>query len=164
MVDSFNAHPLSDLDPHLEPLRPLLGKTYRGVFKNSSPEHPIVDIQSWERALNGKAVRLLHSVNEGAYGGETIFRWDDQRQKVTYHYFTTDGFMTVGTVDFQDGKIISHEVVVGSASGVKEVRGISEIIPPDLFKVTTEYLKADTWQVGREVIYHYDYNFRVVFK
>jgi len=164
MVDSFNAHPLADLDPHLEPLRPLLGKTYRGAFKNSSPEHPIIDVQFWERALNGKAVRLLHSVNEGAYGGETIFRWDDQRQKVTYHYFTTDGFMTVGTVDFHDGKIISHEVVVGSASGVKEVRGISEVIQPDLLKVTTEYLKADTWQVGREVIYHHDYNSRVVFK
>ncbi|HKX63568.1 MAG TPA: hypothetical protein VJS65_17050, partial [Verrucomicrobiae bacterium] len=40
------------LDPHLEPLRPLLGKTWRGPFKNSKPEKPVVDIMRWERALN----------------------------------------------------------------------------------------------------------------
>ena len=81
------------LEPQLEPLRPLLDKTWKGAFKNSTPEKPIVDVMRWERALNGKAVRVLHSVNEGAYGGETIFRWDDKNQVVTYHYFTTAGFM-----------------------------------------------------------------------
>ena len=164
MVENFNPHSPTNLDPHLEPLRPLIGKIYRGVFKNSSPDHPIVDVQSWERALNGKAVRLLHSVNEGQYGGETIFRWDEQAQKVTYHYFTTDGFMTIGGVDFEDGRIISHEVVAGAAGGVTEVRGTSEIVPGDLLKVTTEYLKAGAWQIGREVIYHRDENARVLFR
>ena len=61
------------LDPKLEPLRPLLDKTWKGAFRNSKPEKPIVDTMRWERALNGKAVRVLHSVNDGAYGGETIF-------------------------------------------------------------------------------------------
>ena len=54
------------LDTHLEPLRPLLGKTWRGEFKNSTPEKPIVDVSRWERILNGKAVRVMHSINEGA--------------------------------------------------------------------------------------------------
>ena len=70
------------LSPQLEPLRPLLEKTWKGEFKNSKPDQPVVDGMRWERALNGKAVRVLHSVNEGSYGGETIFMWDGKKQEV----------------------------------------------------------------------------------
>ena len=55
----------ASLDEHLEPLRPFLGKTWKGHFQNSTPEKPLVDVSRWERALNGKAVRILHSINGG---------------------------------------------------------------------------------------------------
>ena len=48
------------LDEHLEPFRSVLGKTWKGHFKNSTPERPQVDVARWERALNGKAIRILH--------------------------------------------------------------------------------------------------------
>jgi hypothetical protein len=152
------------LDPRLEPLRPFLGKTWKGEFKSSTPEKPLVDIMRWERALNGKAVRVLHSLNEGAYGGETIFRWDEKQQTVTYHYFTTAGFMTVGSVSFKDGKLITHEVVAGSSGGVTEVRGESELLPDGGLRVKTEHLKDGRWQPGREVTYKEDATAKVVFK
>ena len=108
----------------------------------------------WERALNGKAVRVLHSVNDGAYGGETLIRWDDQKQAVCYHYFTTAGFMTTGTMRFQDGKVITHEVVTGSPpGGTTEVRGTSELRPGGEFHVKTEHRKQGEWAPGREVTY-----------
>jgi hypothetical protein len=56
------------LNSHLEPLRPLLEKTWIGTFKDSKPAKSTVDVQKWERALNGQAIRLLHSINDGAYG------------------------------------------------------------------------------------------------
>ena len=152
------------VDPHLEPLRPLLGKTWKGVFKNSKPDKPTVDIMRWERGLNGKAVRVLHSINDGAYGGETIFMWDEKKQAVTYHYFTTAGFMTVGTLSSKGGKLITHEVVSGSAGGVTEVRGTSELLPGGAFCVKTEYLKEGKWEPGREVVYTEDPTAEVVFK
>lgn len=152
------------LAPQLEPLRPLLDKTWKGVFKNSTSEKPIVDINRWERALNGRAVRVLHSVNDGAYGGETIFMWDEKKQVVTYHYFTTAGFMTVGSMSFKDGKLITHEVVVGSVSGVTEVRGTSELLPDGVFRVKTEHLKDGEWRLGREVTYNQDPAAKVIFK
>src|SRR5262245_61182007 len=46
----------SSLDSHLEPLRSLLGKTWKGAFKDSKPEKPTVDVSRWERILNGKAI------------------------------------------------------------------------------------------------------------
>ena len=152
------------IDPNLEPLRPLLGKTCKGEFKNSKPDKPTVDIMRWERGLNGKAVRVLHSINDGAYGGETLFMWDEKKQAVTYHYFTTAGFMTVGTLSSKDGKLITHEVVSGSAGGVTEVRGTSELLPGGAFRVKTEHLKDGKWEPGREVVYTEDSTAKVVFK
>ncbi len=155
---------LPSLAPQLEPLRPLLDKTWKGEFENSKPEKPIVDVARWERALNGKAVRVLHSVNDGVYGGETIFIWDEKKKVVTYHYFTTAGFMTVGSLSFKDGKLITHELVAGSAGGVTEVRGTSELLPSGALYLKTEQLKDGEWQPGREVTYKQDPDAKVVFK
>ena len=48
---------LAEPNPHFEPLKPLLGKTWRGVFPNSKPDKPVVDVSRFELALNGQAVR-----------------------------------------------------------------------------------------------------------
>jgi hypothetical protein len=154
----------NSLDPHLEAFRPLIGKTWKGAFSNSTPEKPVADVMRWERALNGKAVRVLHSINDGAYGGETIFMWDEKQQTVGYHYFSTAGFITVGTLKFQDGKWITNEVVSGSSGGVTEVRGTSELLPDGAFHVKTEHLKDGKWDVGHEVKYGQDAAAKVVFK
>src|SRR5277367_4106973 len=74
------------INPHLAPLQPLLGKTWKGTFKNSKPDHPVIDVAHWERALNGQAVRQVHSINSGVYGGETMFVWDEKKQAVAYYY------------------------------------------------------------------------------
>jgi hypothetical protein len=154
----------SSLDSHLEPLRPLLDKTWKGTFKDSKPDKPTVDVARWERALNGKAVRLLHSINDGGYGGETIIIWDEKQKSVVYYYFTTVGYMTTGTMIFKDGKTITSEKVSGSAGGISEVRATSEILPDGGFHVNAEYLKDDKWTPGHEVTYREDASAKVVFK
>jgi hypothetical protein len=166
-VTRISAGETASLQPELEAMRPLLGKTWRGEFKNSTPEKPVADVVRWERALNGKAVRSLHSVNDGTYGGETIYRWDADKKAVTYHYFTTAGFMTTGTISFKEGKFITHEVVssdTGGAGGVKEVRSTSELLADGTFRVKTEHLKDGEWKPGRETIYKEDASAKVVFK
>ena len=152
------------LDPHLEPLRPWLGKTWKGEFKNSTPDKPVVDVARWERALNGKAIRVLHSINDGVYGGESLVMWDEEKKAVTYHYFTTAGFRTTGTMTFKDGKVLSHEKVTGSANGVTEVRGTHELRSDGTLYVKTEYLKNGEWTPGREATYQEDSKATVVFK
>ena len=152
------------LNAHFEPLRPLLGKTFKGTFKDSKPDKPVVDVARWERAMNGQAVRLLHSINDGVYGGETLFIWDSKKQSVVYYYFTTVGYLTTGTMQVKDGKILTHEEVQGEAGGVKEVRGMSEILPGGKFHVKAEYLKDGQWVLGHEVTYEEDPAGKVVFK
>ena len=152
------------LDSRLEPLRPFLEKTWKGQFKNSTPEKPVVDIARWERALNGKAVRITHSINNGSYGGESIVMWDEKKQAVGYHYFTTAGFMTAGMMTFTNSKILTHEVVTGNPGGVAEVKGTTEMRSDGTFVVKTEQLKNGEWAPGRETTYREDASAKVVFK
>lgn len=152
------------LAPQLEPLRPYLGKTWRGEFKNSTPEKPVVDIARWERALNGQAVRILHSINRGEYGGESIVTWDADKKSLVYHYFTTAGFMTVGTMTVVEGRLVSHEKVAGEAGGVTEVRATQEILADGTLRTQSEYLKAGAWEPGHSAIYREDPKAEVVFK
>ncbi len=54
-----------ELSNHLKPFEPYIGKTFKGEFSNSTKEQPVFDISYWERILNGMAIKITHSVNEG---------------------------------------------------------------------------------------------------
>lgn len=152
------------LDPHLEPLRPFLNKTYRGVFKNSTPEKPLVDVMRMERVMNGKAIRSMHSLNEGEYGGETLIYWDEEKKAVAFFYLTTGGFRTEGTLDVAPGKYSSIEEVKGNANGISKVRGTSEIKSDGTILVVAEYFANEKWVPGRETVYKEDPSAKIIFK
>jgi len=162
-VDGLAAEKAS-LDEHLEPLRPFLGKTWKGHFQNSTPEKPQVDVARWERALNGKAVRVLQSVNDGVYGGESIIVWDEKKKSLVFYYFTAAGFNTTGTLTVNEGKFTNHEVVTGSAEGVTEVRATGEVRADGTTHSKSEYLKEGKWGPGHEVNYKEDPKAEVIFK
>jgi len=152
------------LNTHMEPFRPFLEKTYKGTFKGSKPEKPTVDVQRWERALNGQAVRVTHSINDGIYGGETLFVWDEKKKSVVYYYFTTEEYMTTGTISFSNTNWVAHETVAGDSGGVTEVRSTCELLPDGGLHVKAEYLKNGEWAPGHEVTYHEDPAAKVTFK
>jgi len=166
VVSNVAAADSPTLDPHLEPLRPLLEKTWKQVSesKPGSTNQPAIDVARWERALNGKAVRILHSINDGVYGGESIVMWDAAKQTVSYHYFTTATFSTQGTMTFKEGKIITREVISGNAGGITEVRGEFELRSDGTYHVKAEHLKDGKWSPGREATYREDATAKVVFK
>ena len=152
------------LAEQLKPLQPFIGKTWRGEFKNSTPDKPVVDVSRWERALNGQAVRVLHSINNGEYGGETIIFWDKQKQSLVYYYFTTAGFFTHGSFKLEQGKFISHEYVTGNAEGVTEVKATGEMTPDGKMISTSQYFKNGEWVEGHSAVYIEDSTAQVVFK
>lgn len=117
------------LSTHLNPLASHLGKTYKGEFASSTPEKPIYDIARWERALKGKAVRIVHSINNGEYGGESIVMWDPAKKTLVSWYFSTAGFFTKATVRIEKNKLISHEKVTGNQNAITEVKSTSEFLP-----------------------------------
>lgn len=146
---SFGAEP----SPRFKPLMPMLNKTWRGEMPARPGAKPAVDVQRWELALNGKAVRILHSIDDGAYGGESLLVWDEAKQSLVFFYFTTAGFYTTGTAREENGALVTVETVTGSANGVTEVRGTTRLLPDGRLHVKTEYLKGSTWTEGRDMRY-----------
>jgi len=140
------------LDEHLKEFAPFVGKTWRGEFKSSTKEKPLFDVSRWEVALKGKAVRTVHSVNDGTYGGESIVMWDPGEKSLVSFYFTTAGFFTEATIEFKDGKMFAREVVRGQQPGVSEVESVTEIVGGQM-RVKSRYLKDGKWVDGRETTY-----------
>lgn len=148
----------------LESFRPFLGKTYKGELAESTPEKPVVDISRWERALNGRAVRNLHSLNNGEYGGETIIFYDKNKKSLVYYYFTTAGFFTHGTMNFEDKTITSHEFVEGNENGITEVKSMVTIQEDGRLHNKSMYLKNGEWIDGHEATYEEAPDAEIIFK
>ncbi len=166
MLSAFTgaAFAQDDLAEPLKAFKPYLGKTWKGEFANSTPKKPIFDVSRWERALNGQAIRILHSINNGEYGGESIIFWDKQKASLVFYYFTTAGFFTTGTTKFEDGKMISHEYVTGNQDGVTEVKSIGELTADGKLLSKSQYLQKGKWVQGHEATYVEDSTAQVVFK
>jgi hypothetical protein len=143
----------ADMNPHLQPLAHLVGKTWRGTVSPPGAAKPAVDVSRFELALNGQAVRNRHSIDDGAYGGETFIVWEEARQSLVYFYFTTAGFYTTGTMKVKDGVLTSHETVKGSAGGISEVEATHRLLPDGRLHVKSRYLKNGRWEDGRETYY-----------
>ena len=150
----------NDASAHLKPFAPFLGKTWKGLV---DPDKRTYDVARWELALSGQAIRIRHSVGDGAYGGETVVMWDKERAGLVYYYFTTAGFYTNGTMRFDDdGRLQSRETVAGDAGGVTEVRGTQEILPDGRLSVKTRMLRNGEWEDRGEVIYVEDATAKIV--
>lgn len=164
LTGAFMSSASESLDPQLEVFRPFLGKTWKGTFANSTPEKPMIDVARYERAMNGKAVRVMHSVNNGDYGGETLIYWNAEAKKIGYFYLTTAGFRTEGFLTIEKDGFSALEEVKGSANGITQVRSSSKLVAPGKYKVVAEYLQNDKWVPGRETDYVEDSKAKVIFK
>ena len=121
---SDNPERIHDLSNHLKDLDPFIGKTFKGIFSNSSSEKPNINIKQWDRALNGNAVRITHSVNNGEYGGERLILWDPEKESLISWYFSTAGIISNSVVEIEKNKLISIEDVSNNDNGILKIKTI----------------------------------------
>lgn len=153
-----------DLIEQLQPFRPYLNKTWKSQPSANGQEKPMVDVSRWERAMNGQAIRVLHSVNDGEYGGETIIMWDLQKKSLVFFYFTTAGFYTQGTMTFENNKVTSHEYVTGNKNNITEVKSVSEFMADGTLKNQAYYFHNGKWEDGHSFTYIENPSAKVLFK
>ena len=152
------------LSEHLKPFSSYVGKTFKGKFAHSTKKKPAYDISRWERALNGNAIRILHSVNNGEYGGESIIMWDSERESLASWYFTTAGFYTTSTFEFDGKRLISLEDVSGNQNGITKVKTIIQLLPDGKLQNRSKYFMNNVWVDGHEIYYQEAPDAKVVFK
>ncbi len=149
-------------DPHLAPLAPFVGKTWKGNLAGPAAGTPVWDVSRWEWALKGKAARNFHATNGGEYGGETLVVWDEEKKSLVYFYFTTAGHYTTGTMTVDNGKYQAHERVVGNQRGVTEIRSTGEVLASGKLRVRAEMLRDGEWHLAFEAEYAEDSSAKVV--
>jgi hypothetical protein len=133
-----------DFSPELQIFSKFIG-TWESTFEMMDGNPSVVDVAVWERALNGKAIRSLHSINEGMYGGEMIMTWDRNVDSLVFYYFTTADFYTSGTIEVVDeNSFIAYEDVNGSKDGITKVKSTSTL-KGNVIIVITSYLKNGQW-------------------
>ena len=101
------------------PFEHLMGKTWRGT--GTGPDRA-EDIQRWEWAVGGHAIRVVHSVNGGAYAGETLIFRDRDSGDYVFHYFTTGGFHTTGTMKVTGPGAFEVDEAVHGVDGLERIR------------------------------------------
>jgi hypothetical protein len=163
-ITSFSVFGQQALIDELKLFAPFIGKTYQGEFSDSTPDKRVIDVNHWQRVLNGAAVKLTHSLNNGEYGGETMFIWNKKLQKIEFYYFTTAGFYTQGTAKFDGEMLVSHEFVTGQTDGISEVKSTMALLPSGELKVDSHYLKNGQWVQGHQVVYQENPDAALIFK
>lgn len=135
--------------------QPYLG-TWESEFPPAKDGSKVVDVSLWQRALNGKALRTLHSINDGVYGGESLIFWDKKKQKLVFYYFTTADFMTSGEIEIlSDNSFAAYEDVSGDSAmsqGISKVKSVSTLSKKQL-TVETSYLKNGQWTEPKARVY-----------
>ncbi|QDP02891.1 hypothetical protein FNC98_03415 [Thalassotalea sp. PS06] len=141
-----------ELHPKLAMFKPYLGGWQSDMGKNQQGEQ-MTDVSVWQRALNGNALRTLHSINDGAYGGESLIFWDESEKKVKFYYFTTASFYTSGWMEITgDNEFTAYEDVSGSEQGITQVKSTSEL-SENKITVSTSYLKNGEWTKPQMRVY-----------
>jgi hypothetical protein len=137
--ESASQDPLAMFDP-------LVGKTWKGEGAAGEVGGK-TDIITWERIMGGKAVQSTHSIDDGEYGGVTVFFYDPSEKTVLFHYFTTANFHSTGTVEQADnGDIVAVETIHG-LDNLPEVRGRIVFIDGG-WETRASYLKDGAWVEG----------------
>lgn len=115
----------------------------------------MIDRSSWSRALNGQAIKTVHSINDGEYGGETMIFWDQKQEKIAYYYFTTAGFYTHGTMTYNPAtqSLEALENVENNAQGITQVRSHSVLDKSGKLEISSEYLQNGKWVKGHGALY-----------
>ncbi|MCV6622152.1 MAG: hypothetical protein OIF51_10430 [Cellvibrionaceae bacterium] len=148
LTASMNAAAEIKLDAKLEPFRAFIG-TWQAPMNWGKDKGTVLDVAHWQVALNGKALKTVHSVNDGDYGGESFIFWDKKTKSYKSFYFTTADFYTEATIKLEgENKFSVLEKVASSgdglSSGITEVKSVSEIKDGKLL-VSTSYLKSGQW-------------------
>ena len=133
-----------------EPMAPFAkfaGKTLRG--EGTGPDGvAVVDIAKWEYILGGRAFQSTHRLENGAYGGRTIFFYDEGAKKYIFHYFTTAGFHTTGEATLTENGFKATEKVNGHPT-YAEVHS-EMVLDGDVIRVMSSHVTHDGKQSEAE--------------
>ncbi|MDX1418322.1 MAG: hypothetical protein R3181_00025 [Rubricoccaceae bacterium] len=145
--------------PELERLAWLVGTWVGSVDLGEDRQAHDVSTFSW--AVGGHALRNVHAVGDGIYGGETLIWYDRDADAYPFVYVTTGGFTTQGLLEIDDdGRLVGIEQVDGDeggmADGIDAVRSSSALDDDGHLVVSVAYQRDGQWGPEAARVYERD--------
>lgn len=119
-----------------------------GTFEGSE----LRDERCYERDLNGHILRDVHSVVGTSYGGETIYAWNAETQRIEVRYYANDGGLMSGRVAEEGGSLWVLDARYVGESGVQTLRS-RWARSGDGFAVETDRLENSAWVRFMRIVY-----------
>ncbi len=119
-----------------------------GTFEGAD----IRDQRCFERGLNGHILRDRHEVVGTGYGGETIYAWNAEAQRIDVMYYANDGGVMTGRVAEEGGVLSVLDARYVREGGVQELRS-RWVRSGDGFAVETDRLENGTWSRFMRISY-----------
>ncbi|WP_029085711.1 copper chaperone PCu(A)C [Brevundimonas aveniformis] len=132
---------VSAKDPFV-PLYPLIGRTWRGISLGPDTAE---DVVRWDWAVDGHAVRAVHAVNGGVYGGETTFFPDGESGNLIFSYLTSGGFHTNGSLTVRPDGVMEIEQMVHGLDGLERLRSTVTVPGDGTYQTRTLVERDGRW-------------------
>ena len=152
------------LSNHLSGVENFIDKTFEGQFYNSTKKNPLKDIIHFNRILNGEAISISHSVNQGEYGGKYIITWNSERGRIESYYFSTGGEIKVSNVRIIDKEITIEEDFSKNENGIQKVKKIFRLNNEGLLENHIHYLMNNLWVKSHEMNYNQNDSAKIIFR
>lgn len=124
------------------PFEAMVGRSWRG---SGTGPNAVEDIQRWDWAIGGHAIRVVHSVNGGAYAGETLIFRDRDSGAFIFHYFTTGGFHTTGTLTPSGPGAFDIDETVHGAEGIEQLKSTAILGADGVYRVRSRAERNGEW-------------------
>lgn len=134
------------------PLALLAGRTFTGTPSDPESEQQR-DVQTWRWTVGGSVLSVLHALEDGSYGGETLIYHDNKDETLAYAYITNAGFMTRGTLLLEGERSWTAEEEVTGHPTITRVRSSASFEADGTIITASSYLQNDEWVPGHGFVY-----------
>ena len=153
-----------ELSKHLLGFENFIDKKFKGEFYNSTKENPLIDVIYFERILNGNAISISHSVNNGVYGGKSIIVWNSKNLKLESYYFSTGGEMIQSHVSTEKNEIVMVEDFSKNDNGIQKVKKIYRLGKDGILEYQIKYFMNNIWVNSHDMEYNESKSAEIIFQ
>lgn len=128
--------------PNFAPLEFLVGSCWLGTF----PDGKQTDEHCFEWVFDRKFIRDRHVVRGGPpYQGESMYGIDPATKALSYWYWTSQGQVVIGRVEYQADSIVFPSRYQG-ANGEVEIKAVWTRTGPDGYRVSQSQRAGAEWK------------------
>jgi hypothetical protein len=141
---SFFSLPQHSPTPDFRPLEFLVGHCWVGTF----PDGKASDQHCFEWVFDRKFIRDRHVVRGGPpapYAGETLYGWDPEKKRMGFWYWSSEGELLTGTVEYRPDSIVFPTKYV-TEKGTVELRAIWTRLSPDSYRAEESQRLRAEWK------------------